>query len=191
MTAPDLSTIDPAIWDEARRRLPVIRRLAEQPGRTRAAVVAAASELGCGPTYVYALLKRYVADPRLTSLLPGTARGPAGGFSLLAEEVDELIREGRKFKIVNVLLTQSPGLLDSQTRNLVVNVIKNQAYHSAGVEDSNTVLVTFQPIKTVKPTAASSTILNARPSMTSPNARRVTESVCSSRPRNPKTPSTT
>uniref|UniRef100_UPI00286C06FA hypothetical protein n=1 Tax=Armatimonas sp. TaxID=1872638 RepID=UPI00286C06FA len=55
------------------------------------------------------------------------------------EQLDELIREGRKFKIVNVLLTQSPGLLDSQTRNLVVNVIKNQAYHSAGVEDSNTV----------------------------------------------------
>lgn len=55
------------------------------------------------------------------------------------EQLDELIREGRKFHIVNILLTQSPGLLDSQTRNLVVNVVKNQAYHSAGVEDSNTV----------------------------------------------------
>jgi putative transposase len=108
VTSLDLSTIDPALWDEARRRLPVIRRLAEQPGRTRADVVAAAKELGCGPTHIYALLKRYAADPRLTSLLPGTARGPSGGFSLLAEEVDELIREA----INNVYLTrQKPKIV--------------------------------------------------------------------------------
>lgn len=93
MTSVDLSTIAPAKWDEARRRLPIIRRLAENAGRVRADVVAAAAELGCGPTYVYALLKRYAADPRLTSLLPGSARGPAGGYSLLSQEVDELIQE--------------------------------------------------------------------------------------------------
>jgi putative transposase len=107
VSAPDLSMINPEIWDEARRCLPVIRSLADKAARTRADVVAAAKELGCGPTHVYALLKRYAADPRLTNLLPGT-RGPVGGFSLLAEEVDELIDE----MIRTVYLTrQKPRIL--------------------------------------------------------------------------------
>lgn len=92
MSAPDLSTVDAAAWDEARRFLPVIRRLAENPARTRGDVVAAAAELGCGPTHAYALLRRYLADARLTSLLP-RRRGPERGISLLDENVDAAIRD--------------------------------------------------------------------------------------------------
>lgn len=92
MSAPDLSTVDAAAWDEARRCLPVIRRLAENTARTRGDVVAAATELGCGPTHAYALLRRYLADARLTSLLP-RRRGPERGISLLDENVDAVIRE--------------------------------------------------------------------------------------------------
>ncbi|HLQ58429.1 MAG TPA: Mu transposase C-terminal domain-containing protein [Gemmatimonadales bacterium] len=92
MSAPEISTIDVAAWDEARRNLPVIRRLAENSARTRSDVLAAAAELGCGPTHAYALLRRYLADARLTSLLPRRP-GPERGISLLDQEVDALISE--------------------------------------------------------------------------------------------------
>lgn len=108
MSAPDLSTVDAAAWDEARRCLPVIRRLAENPARTRRDVVAAAAELGCGPTHAYALLRRYLADARLTSLLP-RRRGPERGISLLDEDVDVVIRD----VIDTVYLTrQRPRIAD-------------------------------------------------------------------------------
>lgn len=84
--------IDAAAWDEARRCLPVIRRLAENAARTRSDVLAAAAELGCGPTHAYALLRRYLADAKLTSLVP-RRRGPERGISLLGQEVDALIRD--------------------------------------------------------------------------------------------------
>ncbi|MGE3743703.1 MAG: Mu transposase C-terminal domain-containing protein [Geminicoccaceae bacterium] len=92
MSAPELSMIDAAAWDEARRCLPVIRRLAENAARTRSDVLAAAAELGCGPTHAYALLRRYLADAKLTSLVP-RRRGPERGISLLDQEVDALIRD--------------------------------------------------------------------------------------------------
>jgi putative transposase len=92
MNTPDLSMIGAAAWDEARRCLPVIRRLAENPARTRRDVLAAARELGYGATHTYALLRRYLADARLTGLLP-SRRGPERGVSLLDEEVDAVIRE--------------------------------------------------------------------------------------------------
>ena len=49
--------VSAAEWEEARRYLPVIRRLAENPARTRADVVAGAHELGCGPTHTYAFAR--------------------------------------------------------------------------------------------------------------------------------------
>jgi putative transposase len=52
--------------------------------------MAAAVELSCGPTYVYTLLRRYLFDPRLTSLLP-RLRGPGRGSSRLDDEIDELV----------------------------------------------------------------------------------------------------
>jgi putative transposase len=90
VSAPDLTVVSPADWELARRYLPVIRRLAESPTRSRSDVAAAATELGCGPTRVYSLLRRYLADPRLTALLP-RSRGPSPGTSKLDEEIDELI----------------------------------------------------------------------------------------------------
>lgn len=90
MNTPELSLVSETDWNEARRYLPVIRRLAEMRSRTRADVGHAAAELGCGPTHVYVLLRRYCADPRLTSLLPKTC-GPRRGLSKLDPEVDKLI----------------------------------------------------------------------------------------------------
>ncbi|MEO8713649.1 MAG: Mu transposase C-terminal domain-containing protein [Acetobacteraceae bacterium] len=108
MSVPDIATVSPAAWDEARRYLPVVRRLAENSGRSRADVEAAAEELGCGPTHVYALIGRYLDDPRLTSLLP-RKRGPSAGFSRLQTEVDTVVGEA----IDGVYLTrQKPKIMD-------------------------------------------------------------------------------
>lgn len=90
MSTPDLSIIDSAAWEEARRCLPVIRCLADDHARTRAKILAAARELGCGPTHVYALLRRYSDDSRLTSLLP-RMRGRKAGQTLLDPAVEAVI----------------------------------------------------------------------------------------------------
>jgi putative transposase len=92
MSAPDIAVVEANDWEEARRCLPAIRRLAENPARKRCDVIAVAIELGCGPTHAYALLRRYLTDPRLTSLLPRT-RGPTRGFSKFDQEVEALIKE--------------------------------------------------------------------------------------------------
>jgi putative transposase len=107
-SAPELSSVSTVRWDEARRALPIIRDLAGNPDRTRAHVIAAAAVLGCGATHVYALLRRYAIDARLTSLLP-ERRGPAPGFSRLAAEMEALIEEA----IESVYLTrQRPRIAD-------------------------------------------------------------------------------
>lgn len=82
--------VSAAEWDRARRYLPIIQRLAKNPSRSRDDAVAAAAELGCSRAHVYMLLRRYLFDPRLTSLLP-RSRGPARGISLLDDALDELI----------------------------------------------------------------------------------------------------
>ncbi|MGB6451375.1 MAG: Mu transposase C-terminal domain-containing protein [Steroidobacteraceae bacterium] len=89
---PEITQIEERQWQEARRCLPVIQGLAQRAVRTRADVEAAARSLGYGPTHIYALLRRYLADPRLTSLLPRLAGRPRG-LSLCAEEIDGLINE--------------------------------------------------------------------------------------------------
>jgi putative transposase len=109
--APELSSVDTARWEEARRRLPIVRQLVDYPNRTRAQVIAAATALGLGVTQTYELLRRYQADPRLTSLLPQN-RGPVRGFSRLTSEIELLIEEA----IETVYLTrQRPKLMDLVT----------------------------------------------------------------------------
>jgi putative transposase len=91
-SAPELSSVSTAQWEEARRVLPVVRGLADNPARTRADVMAAGAALGYGPTRIYTLLRRYLADPRLTSLLrqpPGRKRG----VSQCRAEIDSMINE--------------------------------------------------------------------------------------------------
>ncbi|WP_213030204.1 hypothetical protein, partial [Acinetobacter baumannii] len=92
MSTPDLTMVSEADWNEARRRLPVIRRLAENRTRTRADVVAGAAELGFGATQIYAFLRAYLGDPRLTTLLPAGC-GPPWGYSKLKAEVNAVIEE--------------------------------------------------------------------------------------------------
>lgn len=88
---PDLSGVPAADWLEARRRHAAIRAFAELPDRTRANAEATAAVLGFDISFVYKLLARYQADPRVTSMLPGR-RGRRSGDLVLAAEVDEVIQ---------------------------------------------------------------------------------------------------
>jgi putative transposase len=90
MSTPDLLNVDGPAWERARRCLPIIRRLAADEARTRIKIISAAAEIGCGPTHVYALLRRYNDDPRLTSLLP-CVRGRKAGEMLLDPAVESMI----------------------------------------------------------------------------------------------------
>ncbi|MDP2372615.1 Mu transposase C-terminal domain-containing protein [Reyranella sp.] len=88
---PDLSRVPAAQWLEARRRHAAIRALAETPERTRGDAEATAAVLGIDISFVYKLLARYEADPRVTSMLP-RRRGRRDGDLVLAAEVDEVIQ---------------------------------------------------------------------------------------------------
>ena len=106
--APDVTTVAEATWAEARRRLMIIRPLAENPFRTKADVRAAAEQLGCGVIRAYALLARYMAEPTATNLLP-RRRGPSRGASKLPAEIDALVDQA----IESVYLTrQRPRISD-------------------------------------------------------------------------------
>ena len=74
---PELEDVSDEEWQTARRWLPLLRALAHKQDRTRAEVAAVAAEMGRGVTQAYTLLRRYEADPKLTSLLP-RQKGPAG-----------------------------------------------------------------------------------------------------------------
>src|SRR5258706_6158920 len=90
--APELLSVTPDQWEEARRRFAVIRGLAQRTPRTRKDVTSAASELGLCTAQVYRLLARYAANPRLTSLVPQ----PCGGVrrsSRIAPALHTLVAE--------------------------------------------------------------------------------------------------
>ena len=109
----DLASVSSKQWEEARRVLPVVRELAANPQRTRAQVKAAASTLGCGTTHLYALVRRYSADGRLTSLLRQRP-GPHRGFSRLTPEVEMLVDE----TIDSVYLTRQRARISDLVREV-------------------------------------------------------------------------
>lgn len=107
----ELSAVPESAWAEARRCFLVIQRLASLSHRKRAHVKAAAAELGYSCSHVYKQLARFVADPRLTSLLP-QRRGPIKGRPRLSSDINQLIDES----IESVYLTrQRPRLVDLVT----------------------------------------------------------------------------
>jgi len=89
---PEYGDVSEEDWEIARRWLPLLRELAHKQDRTRAEVAAAAAEMGRSAAQAYRLLRRYEADPKLTSLLPRQT-GPARGYSKLSPSLDRLIEE--------------------------------------------------------------------------------------------------
>jgi len=91
VSTPELIEVPEQDWQEARRRLTIIQPLSATRARTRDSVTLAAKHLRLSVTHAYRLLKRYDADPRLTSLLPAP-RGPKQGHSRLQPLVEDVIR---------------------------------------------------------------------------------------------------
>lgn len=89
--SPELTEVSPQDWQEARRRFEIIQPLAAAADRTRSSVHLAAKRLQLSVTHAYRLLKRYEADPRLTSLLPAR-RGRKPGHCRLVTMVEEVIQ---------------------------------------------------------------------------------------------------
>src|SRR5438874_13585524 len=87
----ELTEVSPQDWQEARRRFEIIQPLAAAADRTRSSVQQAPRQLQLGVTHAYRLLKRYKAEPRLTSLLPAR-RGRKQGERRLATMVEEVIQ---------------------------------------------------------------------------------------------------
>lgn len=85
----DISDENPDAWEEAKRRLKVIRRLDELgSGRSTADVKQAATDLGLSASRIYVLLDRYRQDHRTRSLLPRRAGWQAGASRLTAKQED-------------------------------------------------------------------------------------------------------
>jgi len=92
-TAVYLNGISNDEWNEALRRANTIRPLALLgDSRTRLDVVNAAQELGLGLTQTYNLLKRYLASPKTSSLIPHK-RGCPQGTKKIPEEAEKLLDE--------------------------------------------------------------------------------------------------
>ena len=89
VSTPELTEVPEQDWQEARRRLAIIQPLSATKDRTRDSVTLAARHLRLSVTHAYRLLKRYDADPRLTSLLP-FPRGPKQGKSRLQPLVEDV-----------------------------------------------------------------------------------------------------
>jgi putative transposase len=90
--APELEEISEADWQTARRLLPLIRELATMQGRTRTDVAAAAAQMERSIAQTYRLLRRFEADPKLTSLLP-RPKGPTPGYTKLSPVLERLVEE--------------------------------------------------------------------------------------------------
>src|SRR5260370_39432260 len=87
---PDFASVAETAWEKARRRTEIIRKLVENPRRTKTDVREAVGSLGCSVARAYKLMARYVDDPTVSSQLPRRP-GPDRGRSHLDAERDTLI----------------------------------------------------------------------------------------------------
>jgi putative transposase len=100
-SAPDLSQLDGRDWDEARRRLTIIKSLLEKPRRPRSEVEGAAKELNVDAATIYRWMNQYRSSGKLSSLLPYKRDG-GRGRSRLKPEVEQIV----KLAIENFYLTK-------------------------------------------------------------------------------------
>lgn len=90
---PDLSQLDGADWDEARRRQRAVKELLLLPRRNREAVKAHADFLSVDVATLYRWMRAYRSTGRLDSLLPAKPSG-GRGKSRLDPELDKIITTG-------------------------------------------------------------------------------------------------
>ena len=92
---PDLSEFEDGNWEEARRRLGVIRPLLNDHRKSRAEIAQAAKELGVNPSTLYRWIRKYRSSGKLSSLLPSHSDGGRGKARIPAktEEIIQLVIE--------------------------------------------------------------------------------------------------
>lgn len=88
---PDLSQLDGADWDEARRRLAAIKVILEAPRSTKELVRSQAATLDVDAATLYRWMQLYRSTGKLSSLLPAKPHG-GRGKSRLPAEVDSIIK---------------------------------------------------------------------------------------------------
>jgi len=81
---------DPETWALGEERPKILTELAMSQRTTRAAVIAAAQELGIHRSQCYELLRRFRHSPTVTSLLPRTP-GRGRGVRMLKPEVEAVV----------------------------------------------------------------------------------------------------
>ncbi len=77
-TLPDLSQLDGADWDEARRRMAAVKSLLAVPRRSRSLVQEHADGLGVNAATLYRWIQAYRETGKLSSLLPVKPNGGRG-----------------------------------------------------------------------------------------------------------------
>ena len=87
-----LIDVPEGVWQEACRREAVVRPMVAERRLSRQVVTAACALLCLGKSQVYELLRRYLSDPRITSLVPSTG-GTAKGADRLAPEIAAVIEQ--------------------------------------------------------------------------------------------------
>ncbi|MHB1550468.1 MAG: transposase [Vulcanimicrobiaceae bacterium] len=95
VATPDLSQLDGKDWDEARRRLALIKPFLEQSRTVRSEVEQAAAAFGVEASTVYRWMRHYRATGKLSSLLPMRPSGGRGKprIQTNAEEIVSLAIE--------------------------------------------------------------------------------------------------
>lgn len=88
--APDLTQIDDRDWDEASRRLEIIKPLLERNRTRRPDIAAAAQSYGVEASTVYRWIRQYRSTEKLSSLIPARSSG-GRGKSRLPSNTDEII----------------------------------------------------------------------------------------------------
>jgi putative transposase len=89
----ELSDISPELWSVAKARERVLRPLIRDGGRPEAAaIVEAAKQLGVSVQWTRSLLRRFIADPRTSVLLPDSGGRPRG-LAILDARVEAVIAE--------------------------------------------------------------------------------------------------
>ncbi len=87
---PDLSQLDGADWDEARRRLVIVKAVLALPRRSRSTVAEHAAKVGVDAATLYRWMRAYRDTGRLDSLLPAKPSG-GRGKTRLDPELDKII----------------------------------------------------------------------------------------------------
>src|SRR5258708_7433379 len=90
---PDFASVAETAWEKARRRTEIIRKLVENPRRTKTDVREAVGSLGCSVARAYKLMARYMDDRKRHRGYPTWRLPPSAVYRI--SSLTESIKGGR------------------------------------------------------------------------------------------------